>query len=54
MLANRFKQMEIDESTYCIKPIRLKHQVYAQTNGWSDQPFHLVDEDDENKWNMDL
>ena len=29
LLASRFKQPEIDDSTYCIKPIRLKHDVYA-------------------------
>ena len=29
LLASRFKQMEIDDSTYCLTPIRLKHEVYA-------------------------
>ena len=40
LLASRFKQMEIDDNTYCLKPIRLKHEVYGQHNGWADQPFH--------------
>ena len=43
LLASRFKQMEIDDGTYCLKPIRLKHEVYGQHNGWADQPFHQVD-----------
>lgn len=54
MLLNRFKQMELDENTYCIKPIRLKHEVYGQHNGWADQPFHQVDKDDENELDMNL
>ena len=29
LLANRFKTPVLDESTYCITPIRLKHEVYA-------------------------
>ena len=29
LLASRFKQPEIDDQTYCIKPIRLKHEVYG-------------------------
>ena len=36
LLASRFKQMEIDGGTYCLKPIRLKHEVYGQHNGWAD------------------
>ena len=43
LLAGRFKQQELDDQTYCLKPIRLKHEVYAQHNGWADQPFHQVD-----------
>jgi hypothetical protein len=43
LLASRFKQPELDDKTYCIKPIRLKHEVYGQHNGWADQPFHQVD-----------
>ena len=54
MLLNRFKNMELDEETYCIKPIRLKHEVYAQHNGWADQPFHQVDRDKENELDMTL
>lgn len=48
MLANRFKEPEFDDETFCIKPIRLKHQVYGQKNGWADQPFTLMDRDDDN------
>lgn len=52
LLMSRFKRMELDDDTYClkpigVKPIRLKHEVYAQHNGWADQPFHLVDGQDE-------
>lgn len=54
MLMNRFKRMEMDDATYCLKPIRLKHEVYAQHNGWADQPFHQVDKDDENELDMNL
>ena len=36
LLVNRFKTPEFDEETYCIKPVRLKHEVYAQHNGWAD------------------
>ena len=36
LLASRFTQMELDDNTYCLKPIRLKHEVYAQHNGWVD------------------
>ena len=43
LLASRFKTPEFDDNTYCIKPIRLKHEVYGQHNGWADQPFHQVD-----------
>lgn len=54
LLMSRFKRMELDDDTYCLKPIRLKHEVYAQHNGWADQPFNLVDSDEENELNMDL
>ena len=54
MLLNRFKQMEIDDNTYCLKPIRLKHEVYGQKNGWADQPFQLTDRDDENPLDMNI
>ena len=44
LLASRYNQNpEIDDATYCLKPIRLKHEVYGQHNGWADQPFHQVD-----------
>ena len=44
LLASRYNKVpEFDEETYCLKPIRLKHEVYAQHNGWADQPFHQVD-----------
>jgi hypothetical protein len=43
LLACRFRTPEFDDTTFCIKPIRLKHEVYAQHNGWADQPFHQVD-----------
>ena len=43
LLASKYRQMEIDDNTYCLKPIRLKHEVYGQHNGWADQPFHQVD-----------
>ena len=54
LLANRFKTPVIDESTYCITPIRLKHEVYAQKGGWADQPFNLVDRDDEHPLDMNI
>ena len=54
MLLNRFKQMELDESTFCMKPIRLKHEVYGQKNGWANMPFHLVDTDDNNELDMNI
>lgn len=44
LLASRHNQTpEFDDETYCLKPIRLKHEVYGQHNGWADQPFHQVD-----------
>ena len=44
LLASRFNTVpEFDDDTYCIKPIRLKHEVYGQKGGWADQPFSLVD-----------
>ena len=44
LLASRFnKTPEFDDETFCLKPIRLKHEVYGQHNGWADQPFHQVD-----------
>ena len=44
LLASRYNKIpEFDEETYCLKPIRLKHEVYGQHNGWADQPFHQVD-----------
>lgn len=46
--------MELDDNTYCLKPIRLKHEVYAQHNGWADQPFHQVEAEDNVKLNMNL
>lgn len=54
LLASRFKTPEFDDDTYCIKPIRLKHEVYGQKNGWADQPFHQVDRDKENEMPMNL
>lgn len=54
LLASRFRQMEIDDATYCFKPIRIKHEVYAQKNGWADQPFNLVDDEDDIKLDMNL
>jgi hypothetical protein len=36
LLASRFKTPELDDETYCIKPIRLKHEVYGQKGGWAD------------------
>ncbi len=36
LLASRFKSPTIDETTYCIVPTRLKHEVYAQKGGWAD------------------
>lgn len=39
LLASRFRNPELDDETYCIKPIRLKHEVYGQKGGWADQPF---------------
>ena len=44
LLASRYNHTpEFDDETYCIKPIRLKHEVYGQKNGWADQPFQQVD-----------
>ena len=44
LLASRFNTVpEFDDDTYCIKPIRLKHEVYGQKGGWADQPFSQVD-----------
>ena len=54
LLASRFKQPELDDETYCIKPIRLKHEVYAQKGGWQDQPFQQVDKDWDNELDMTL
>ena len=54
LLASRFKQMQIDDATYCLAPIRLKHEVYGQNGGWADQPFSLEDRDDENPLDMNL
>lgn len=37
LLASRYNKIpEFDEETYCLKPIRLKHEVYGQHNGWAD------------------
>ena len=44
LLASRFnKYPEFDDETFCLKPIRLKHEVYGQKGGWADQPFSQVD-----------
>ena len=54
LLASRFKSPELDDATYCIKPIRLKHEVYGQKGGWQDQPFSQMDKDKENELDMNL
>ena len=54
LLASKFKSPTIDETTFCVTPTRLKHEVYGQNNGWADQPFHLVDRDDDNPLDMNL
>lgn len=54
LLASRFYVPNIDENTYCISPVRLKHEVYAQKKGWADQPFHQVDKEDEIQLNLNL
>ena len=46
LLAGRFAHQDLDDETYCLKPIRLKHEVYGQHNGWADQPFHQVEENE--------
>lgn len=53
LLAGRFSVPELDDSG-CVKPIRLKKEVYAQHGGWADQPFHLVDAEDEVKLSRNL
>lgn len=54
LLASRFKTPELDDETYCIKPIRLKHEVYGQKGGWADQPFSQMDRDKQNEMDMNL
>lgn len=54
LLASRFKQMELNDETYCLSPIRLKHEVYGQKGGWADQPFSQMDRDKANELDMNL
>ena len=54
LLASRFKTPELDDGTYCIKPVRLKHEVYGQKGGWADQPFSQMDRDKQNEMDMNL